>query len=816
MDTFYSDLKQSLRMFLRNPGFTAAVLAALALGIGASTAIFSVVNAVLLKPLSYPNPERMVQFLLTSPNRSGPGSTVTTFHIWQEQTGVFRDVAAYDYPGLAMNLTGSAPEQIHGIHVTEAYFQLFGAPVAMGRTFTPDEDKPNGGHVVVISNGLWKRRFGGDQDIVGKTIALSNVSYTVVGVIAPNFDSDPAADVWLPFQFDPNSSDQAEYFRVAGRLKPAITLRQANEQLKLTAMEFRRRYPGVAGPQQGFMVQPLQDSIVGDVRSSLLVLMGAVSFVFLISCSNVANLLLVRATGRAREFALRASLGAGRGRIIRQLLTESVILAFTGGLLGLFLGLLGVRVLLAVSPDDIPRISEKGSLGLDWHVLLFTMAISGLTGIIFGLIPSLIASRPDLIATMKEGSSRSGIGSRLGKLRSLLVISEVSLGLVLLVGAALLVKTFLALREVAPGFDSRNVLTMEMSVGEQRFEKTSGLAQLVQSGRERINAIPGVTESAVASTLPLVNGFGMQFDVVGRPANGAGTPVAGWEAVSPGYLAVFNIPLLRGRDFTDRDNRGAPNVVIINEAMARKFWRNQDPLEQQVMIGRGGGPEFEDSPRQIIGIIGDVRGDGLDRDPQPLMLVPVAQLSDAMAAMVAKIVPISWIMRTRVEPHQVASAATAALREASGGLPVGRIRSMDEVVVHSTTRQRFAMLLLTVFGVSALVLAAIGIYGLMAYSVQQRVQEIGVRLALGANRTQIRNMVVWQGMRLALTGVLLGIGGAFALAHLLDSFLFDVKSSDPAVFIVVSSMLIGVSFFSVWVPAQRASRLDPMQALRTE
>ena len=709
------------------------------------------------------------------------------------------------------------PEQVHGLHVTEAYFRLFGAPVMLGRTFTPQEDAPNGGKVVVLSYGLWQRKFGGNPQIIGSAISLGNEPYTVVGVAGKAFETDPVADLWLPFQFDPNSNDQAHYFLAAGRLKPGVTPAQANAQMKLAANEFRRRYPQT-NPQQGFSVQPLRDTIVSDVRSSLLVLVGAVSFVLLIACANVANLLLVRATGRKREFAIRAAMGAGRGRIIRQLLTESVLLSLVGGALGLILGFVGVRALLAVSPGGIPRIGENGAaVGIDWRVLAFTLGVSVFTGILFGLFPALSASSPDLNSTLKESSNRSGTGFRQSKARSLLVISEVSLALVLLIGAALLIRTFIALRGVNPGFNPHNVLTMEMSLTGDRFTKTAGVAQMVRDGRERLRAIPGVEDSASTCCLPLEGGFGLPFIVVGRPlGKDSATGGAGWMNASPGYFDVYKIPILRGRDFTDQDVAGAPGVVIINQAMAKKFWPKEDPVGQQIIIGKGVGPEFEEPARQIVGIVGDIRDGGLNRDPRPVMIIPQAQVLDGITALNARIGPVVWLVRTHTDPHQFISAVTEQLRQASGGFPVARVRTMDEVVIHSTARQDFNMLLLTIFGASALVLAAIGIYGLMAYSVQQRTQEMGIRMALGADRGRIRNLVVRHGMTLALIGVVIGVGAAFGLTRLLASFLFGVKIYDPMVFVTVPVILSAVALAAVWFPATRASKLDPMQALRVE
>ncbi len=565
-------------------------------------------------------------------------------------------------------------------------------------------------------------------------------------------------------------------------------------------------------------MQPLRDTIVSDVRSSLLVLVGAVSFVLLIACANVANLLLVRATGRKREFAIRAAMGAGRGRIIRQLLTESVLLSLVGGVLGLILGFVGVRALLAVSPGGIPRIGENGAaVGIDWRVLAFTLGLSVFTGILFGLFPALSASSPDLNSTLKESSNRSGTGFRQGKARSLLVISEVSLALVLLIGAALLIRTFIALRGVNPGFNPHNVLTMEMSLTGNRFTKTAGVAQMVRDGRERLSAIPGVEDSASTCCLPLEGGFGLPFIVVGRPlGKDIATGGAGWMNASPGYFDVYKIPILRGRDFTDQDVAGAPGVVIINQAMAKRFWPKEDPVGQQIIIGKGVGPEFEEPARQIVGIVGDIRDGGLNRDPRPVMIIPQAQVLDGITALNARIGPVVWLVGTHTDPHQFISAVTEQLRQTSGGFPVARVRTMDEVVIHSTARQDFNMLLLTIFGASALILAAIGIYGLMAYSVQQRTQEMGIRMALGADRGTIRNLVVWHGMTLALIGVVIGVGAAFGLIRLLASFLFGVKIYDPMVFVTVPVILSAVALAAVWFPATRASKLDPMQALRVD
>ena len=819
MGDFWHDLRYSLRMLFASPAFTITAVAALALGIGANTAIFTVVNTVLLKPLNYPEPDRMVQFMNTFTDGNSAGASPVNFNTWRAQTSVVQDVTAYDFGGPGFNLTGAVPEQVHGIHVSEAYFRLFGAPIQLGRTFTPQEDSPNGGHVVVISYGFWQRKFGGNPNIVGTSISLSNEPYTVVGVLGKSFSTDPASDLWVPFQIDPNSTNLGHYFLVAGRLKPGVTLAEANAQLKLAANQYRRLHPDDLGPKDSFGVQPLRDSIVSGARNSLFVLLGAVGFVLLIACANVANLLLVRATGRKREFAIRAAMGAGRVRIVRQLLTESIVLALTGGVLGLILGYAGVRALLAVSPAGLPRIGEHGgAVGVDWRVLAFTLGISVLTGILFGLFPAIGVSRPDINSTLKESSNRSGTGLRHNKARSLLVVSEVSLALVLLIGAALLIRTFLALREVNPGFDPRNVLTLEMSLTGDQFKKTAGVAQVSHDGRERLNTIPGVEVSAFTCCLPLEGGYGLPFNIIGRapaaksPWNGG----AGWMSASPGYFSVFHIPIVRGRDFTEQDTGSAPGVVLINQTMAQKYWPKGNPVGQQLLIGKGVGPQFTEPPRQIIGVVGDIRDGGLNREPRPLMIVPVAQVTDGMTALNSNIGPMVWIVRTHGDPGQYISAVTEQLRQASGGFPVARVRPMTEVVTQSTAREDFNMLLLTIFGVSALLLASIGIYGLMAYSVQQRTQEMGIRMALGADRSSIRNLVVWHGMRLAIAGVVIGIGAAFGLTRFIASFLFGVKSWDPTVFVTIPVLLSLVALLAVWLPATRASRLDPQQALRIE
>jgi putative ABC transport system permease protein len=813
----WKDIKHAIHLFLKSPGFSIAAVSALALGIGANTAIFTVVNTVLLKPLAYPDADRIVQLENTSPNGNFSGASPTKFQNWRQQTSIFKDVGAYDFAGPGFNITGDRPELVHGIHVSEGWFRVFGAPVMLGRAFTPQEDSPNGGKVVVLSYGLWQRKFGGNPNVIGQALPLGNEPYTIVGVLGKGFVSDPEADIFVPFQLDPNSTNQGHFFRAAAMLKAGVTLAQANAQMKLAWDQFLRTWPK-ANPQGGFGVEPLRDSIIGDARKSLFVLLGAVALVLLIACANVANLLLARATHRKREFAIRFALEARRVRIVRQLLTESVLLSLAGGVFGLILGFIGVRALLAISPAGLPRLGEDGSaVGIDWRVLGFTLAISFFTGIFFGLFPALSTSRTDLNYSLKDSSNRSGTSLRHGKARAMLVVSEVSLALVLLIGSALLIRTFVALHAVNPGFDVHNVLTMEMSLTGARFDKTAGLAQLSYDGRQRLNTIPGVEVSASTCCLPIEGQFGLPFTIVGQPVDPSkGPPGAGWMNASPDYYKLFHIPVLRGREFTDRDTAGAPGVVLINEALAKQYFPNKNPVGQQIVIGKGVGPDFDEPARQIVGVVGNTHDGGLSQDPGALMIVPDAQVTDGMTKLNARIVPMRWVVRTHGDPRQLTTAITEQLRQASGGFTVTHVRTMEEVVARSTTRETFNMLLLSIFGGVALVLAAIGIYGLMAYSVGQRTQEMGIRMALGADAANIRKLIVWHGMRLAILGLILGLGAAFGLTRFLASFLFGVKTWDPLVFIAVPPLLAAVALAAVWIPARRASRLDPVQALRVE
>jgi predicted permease len=820
MDSFLKDLKHSCRMFLQTPSFTIVVIAALALGIGTNTAIFSVVNTVLLKPLAFTDPEKIVIFenLFKQGGRS-PGASPNEYNFWRQQTRAFQDISAYAFN--VANLTAeSAPEQIQETRASANFFRLCGADVIRGRTYTAEEDFPKAPKTAVLAYGFWRRRFGGDPQVIGKRMTLSGESYEIIGVVGPNLkiEIDDPPDVYVPFQLDPDRDDNGHYFTVIGRLKPGVTLAAANAQLQAGYQEYHRKHAlPFDFPQTGFGAQPLQEAIVAGVRSSLLILVGAVSFVLLIACANVANLLLARATGRKREIAIRAAVGAGRGRIVRQLLTESVILSLAGGVVGLAAGYVGIRAILSVSPGNIPRIGLEGAgVGLDWRVLGFTLGLSILTGILFGLVPALQSSRADLNSTLKESSSRSGTGLRHNRTRSLLVITEMALALVLLVGAALLIRTFIAIRQVNPGFDARNVLTMRMSLTGPQFEKSAGVTRLVHEGLRRIRALPGVEVAGTTCCVPLEGGFGLPFQIPGRPEGPTSKGGAGWTMVSAGYFETFKIPVLRGRTYKEQDDSGPP-VVIINQALAKQFWPKGDPLNDRIIIGGNIAPAVKgELPRQIIGVVADVRDGGLNRDPRPNMYVLSAQLTDGETALVSQIGPWAWVIRTRVPPLSLSSAIQKELRDASGGLPVANIRTMEQTISRSTAPENFNMLVLTIFACAALLLAAIGIYGLMAYSVVQRTQEIGIRLALGAGAGSVRNMVVFQGLRLAVIGVAVGLAAAFGLTKIISSMLFGVKAWDPLVLSTVPIVLIAVALVAVWLPALRASRVDPIHALRYE
>jgi putative ABC transport system permease protein len=819
VETLLQDVRFAMRSLRRQSLASTAVVATLAFGIGGTVAIFSVVNAVLLKPLSYPEPNRIVQFLTTGPWGSAPAATIPKFKVWRDQRDIFQDVAGYDaFFGVpTVSLTGEgAPEQVQEMRVTAGYFRLFGARIALGRSFTSEEYSPDGPQVTVLSSKLWKRRFAADRGIVGRVIRLNGRPHTVVGVMGPEFESDPPASIWIPFQFDANSTeDQKLYFTAAGRLRPDITLSAAAARLKIAADRFFHEFPDQAReePKGGFSAKLLQDAVVGDVRPSLYVFSGAVGFVLLIACANVASLLLARAMGRKREIAIRAAVGAGRGRLIRQLLTEGVVLSLLGGALGLVFGIVAIRILLTLHPGDLPRLGgSAAAVTPDWRVVAFTVVVSIGVGLLVSLAPALEASLIDLKSMLTGGSGFAGTVPRRNMARSMLVIGEMSVAVVLLIGAGLLIRTFVVMRSVNPGFDARNVLVVSTSLADSHVRDSANIAELVRGGVERIRTLPGVAAAGVAWCVPLdASCAGSErFTIVGQDQASVAIPI-GWRCVSATYFDTLRIRFLRGRPFAVQDDGAVQPVAIVNEAFARQFFPSSDPLANGIFLGTG--PNREPA-RQIVGVVQDTLDIDLRTKPRPTVYLPLSQVPDAAIATRREIVPLAWVVRTKGDPGVLRTAIQDALDQASQGLAITSVRNMQAIVAGSTSSEAFETLLLTIFGCSALVLAAIGVYGLAAYSVQNRMQEFGIRMALGASPSQLNRSFVFQGLRLIAIGVALGIGAALGFTSVIAHLLYRVQQWDPVVFISAPLALGAVALLAIWIPARRAARVDPVVALR--
>ncbi|HLK46569.1 MAG TPA: ABC transporter permease [Bryobacteraceae bacterium] len=822
MSAFTQDLRHSLRVMRKNPGFTAIAVAALALGIGANTAIFSVVNGVLLRPLSFKDPDRLVR---VGRNFRGKGVNATSlpkYFAWRSAMSAFEGMAIYDFTGPGLNLSGSdRAEQVKGIHVSSEFFTVFGTAPFRGRTFTETEDRPGGPKLAVISYGLWQRRWAANPAILGQPMTLNGEPFTVIGILPENFHSDPPADIFIPMQADPNSQNQGNYLRMSARLKTGVSLDAARAQLKVAGEQFRRQYPTWMDKEEGVAVVPEQEAVIGDTRPALLILMGAVGLVLLIACANVANLLLARSTGRAREIAVRTALGAGRLRIVRQLLTESVLLALAGGVAGLAIGLWGARALLAITPADLPRVAEMIDGGLlatlDLRMLAFTLGVSVLTGVLFGLVPALQVSRTDVSSTLKESGSRSATG-RHHFARGALVVGEMALSLVLLVGAVLLIRTFISLRSVNPGFDPRHVLTFQTSLSGERYATTARVAELTRRALDRLESLPGVEAATSSFNAPLETGIDLPFNIDGRqpPKDSPYNGESQYRYAAPHYFSALKIPVLRGRVFTYQDSGTAPRVAVVNAAMVRKYWPNEDPIGRRITIGKGIGPQFDDPPRQIVGVVGDVHEEGLDNDASEVIYVPFAQVPDGISALANSAIPTVWLVRTTPQPLTLDNAVRQEFLSIESDLPLAKIRTMEQVIGESTARQSFQMILLAVFASIALVLAALGIYGVMSYVVEQRTHEIGIRLSLGAGTGDMVRLIVGQGMRLAAIGVACGLAAAFALTRLLEKLLFGVKATDPVTYALVAALLAVVALLATYIPAHRATRIDPVIALRYE
>jgi predicted permease len=824
METFLSDVRHSFRVLIKSPGFTLVAILALALGIGANTAIFSVLDRVLLRPLPFPDSERIMNVHRSYHNEAGQSVSIPKFMAWREAKE-FQSMAAYDFGGASLSLgTGERANPLTAVHVSSGFFDVFGVKPILGRTFSAQEDLPNGGKFVVTTYDLWKNRLGGDRDIVGRTILLNSEPYSVVGVLQQGFQPEPPADVYLPAQFDPNSTNQGHFLNVAGRLRPGATTASAEAELKVIGEHFRAAHPDTMDKEESVGVYPLRVAIGGDVRFELLILAGAVSLVLLIACANVANLLLARATGRQREIAVRTAIGASRRRIVRQLMTESLLLALAGGAAGLIVGELGVRLLLAFSPGNIPRINNPehatASVSLlDWRVLVFLFAITLLTGLLFGLLPAARVSRLDINSVLKETGARSGGGARHNRLRGLLVIVEIALAVVLLACAVLMIRTFAGLRSTDMGLESAHVLTMKTSISASRYGSTAQVATMVREASDRIEALPGVQYAACALSLPMgQQTVDMPFTIEGRvPKNGGKWEGdEQWRFVSAHYFEALHIPLLRGRFFDRRDSGNSDRVAVINEAFAKKFWAKADPLGQRITIAKGIGADFEEPPREIVGIVGSVTEIGLGNGKIPVMYVPQSQVTDGVTKLASTLIPLSWVIGTQSDPLSAASAARHEFESLDAQLAPSKILTLDQVIADSTARNNFTILLLSVFALVALSLAAVGIYGLMSYAVQQRTQEIGIRMALGADRRKILRLILGQSMKLAAIGTVIGLAAAFGLTRLLGQLLFGVKSSDPLTYAMVVTILAAVALFAAFVPARRATRVDPILALRHE
>ncbi len=810
----------AIRMLRRNPAFALIAVFALALGIGATTAIFTVVDHVLLRPLSYRDADRMVNVVRKFQTGASPSMSIPKF-VAIRQASLFEAVAVYDFMGPGMNLSGTGqPEQVRGVHVSEEYFRLFRVAPIMGRTFSPEEDRPGGPRVAVLTNGLWKRRFGSDPAMIGRVIRLNSEPFTVVGVMGPDFTGEPETDLFLPEQADLNSTNQGHFLFLGARLKPGVTMQQANAELRVITERFRKLYPGVISSGESFGAQPFGSVLVNDLRTPLFILLGAVAFVLLIACANVANLLLVRAAGRSKEIALRVALGASRGAILRQLLMESLLLAVSGGAAGIFLGAIGLRALLAAAPAELPRLpADLGLFGLmDGRILGFACAVSILTGVLFGLVPALQISRPDPNAALREGGARTTAGSRRQRTRNILVVAETALALVLLVGAALMIRTFLALRNVQPGFQVSSVLTMSTSLAGHKYETAVGVERLATEVTRRLESLPGVKAATYALSLPLQLGPDMPFSIAGKVPRDGG-PYNGDEQYRPvgvHYFGALGIPLRRGRSFDERDSSSGRWTLVINEAMAKKYWPNEDPLGVTVTIGKGLGGGLEDRPREVIGVVGNVREDGIDQAPPPLLYIPVGQEPNGMVALGNLVLPSSWAVQSVGDSAALARAVQQEVLRVDPDLPVARVMMMDRVVAKSAARQHFNMILLGIFGGVALLLAAVGIYGVMSYTVQQRTNEMGIRIALGAGAGQLLRLVVGQGLVLAGIGVAIGLAASFGVTRVMSSLLYGVKANDAATFTAVAVVLSAVAALACYIPARRATRVDPIVALRHE
>jgi putative ABC transport system permease protein len=804
MSTLIQDLRYAVRMMLRQPLFFGVAVIALALGIGANTAIFTVVNGVLLRPLPYDDPDRLVWLWDTQPQLPTAPASAPDFVDWRNQNTSFEAMAAFQSGSMFFDDGNSVQDTPVGL-VTPDFFAIFRVKPLLGRTFTDEETQPGRHRVIVLGQSIWQKRFGSDPNVLGRTVQLSGVNHTIVGVVPSGFNFPNDAQFWRPVQIKPNEADRGpHYLRVVGRLKTGVTLAQAQAEMSTIASRLAEQFPEkIAG--HSAKVELLRTVIVGDIGPALLVLLGAVGFVLLIACANVANLLLARAGARQREIAIRTALGASRGRVVRQLLTESVLLALAGGTAGVLIALWGVGALVSLSPDTIPRVNE---IHVDFRVASFALLISVLTGVVFGLAPALQVSKPNLTDGLKESGRTTG-GLQRNRLRSSLVVLEIALSLVLLIGAGLMIKSFAKLNRINPGFNTDNLLTMGVTLLRSNYPEDENVAAFYTQVLDHLKSMPGVQSAGAITELPLSgSNTSDNFTVEGRPPIAKeDRPLVECRVVMPHYFESMGIPLLQGRDFSYNDTKQTPNVTVINEAFARRHFPGEDPLGHRLSL-QG---QFRD-PLLIVGIVGDVRGLALEEPATPEIYFPYLQnpLFDSFDR------SVTFVVRTKSSPTGMVEGLRAELLSMDRTLPVYALKPMTEYLSDSLSRRRFNLVLLSVFAAVALLLAAVGIYGVISYSVSQRTHEIGIRVAVGAHSTDILRLVVGQAMVLTLVGVTIGIGAALALTRLLESLLFDVSTTDPLTFVVVSAVLVAVALVACFVPALRATRVDPMLALRYE
>lgn len=799
-----NDLRFALRMLAKKPAFTLMVLLTLALGIGANTAIFSVVNAVLLDPLPYKNSDRLVVLWARHAQMEDDRVQISypDFSDMREQSGVFENAAAILRDQWTLSGDGD-PIRVDGLRVSTSFFRLLGVEAEVGRTFLPEEDQEGRDQIAILSNELWKSRYGSDPGIAGRQIKLGDGNYTVIGVMPGGFDLEfpsSSVDVWVPLsdrnQFAGNR--QVFTFQIVARLKDDVSLDQAQAALSAVGNRLEQSYPQ-SNTGRSFHFLSLRDQLIGDVRPLLLMLMCAVGMVLLIACANIANLLLVRANMRRKEMAIRSALGANRWRLIRQMLTESLLLAVAGGAVGLLMADWIIDALRSSSGAAIPR---AGEIGIDARALGFTLGLSTLTGIFFGLLPALAASRVELTHTIKEGEPASGRS----RLRGFFVVGEVSLAQMLLIGAGLLAMSLVSLLWVNPGFDEKNAMTFRVSLPADRYREKHQVTGFYRQLAERIQSLPGVQSVGIVSSLPLSEqNTGSALSIQGRPLQpGEQPPTIGWQFASPGYFSAMGIPLIRGRDFAEQDIENPNHVTIIDETMARRHFAGEDPIGKRVYYGLPGAQEHW---HEIIGVVGSVRHASLDADPSPRAYDLLGQSWDRQ---------ISFVVRTEGDATGIAATARSAAQSLDSETPVYGVATLEELASRSTARRRFTMFLVGSFAALALLLAGTGIYGVISYSVVQRTREIGIRLALGASRSDVLRLVARQGMSLALVGIATGLAGAFALTRLMQTLLFEVSPNDPATFALVSSLLFVIALVACFVPARRAARVDPMIALRYE